>query len=132
MITEFPIYTVPSNSTPHLSDIYNSAFDEIVPPEGISERTVIEMDNNLRAMVIRNLEEIGYPHDSEQIVSDWGVNFNNSRVKKKCNLYHVIFTVEKNDSIYNDINGICVLGWATHVKCKSGGFGKFLGRIHTH
>ena len=70
MITEFPIYTVPSNSTPHLSDIYNSAFDEIVPPEGISEHTVIEMDNNLRAMVIRNLEEIGYPHDSEPIVSD--------------------------------------------------------------
>ena len=65
-------------------------------------------------------------------MSDWGFDFNDSKVDKKTNLYHVIFTGEENDSIYEDIRGCIVLGWASHVKCKSGGVGRLSGRAHTH
>ena len=34
--------------------------------------------------------------------------------------------------MYMDLNNPYVLGWASHVKCKSGNVSKFSGRIHTH
>ena len=92
----------------------------------------LEQKKLWKASLTRNLEEIGYPHDAKQIVSDWDFNFNDSKVHRKQNLHHVIFTGKKNDAIDSDISGACILGWATDVKCKSGGIGKFSGRIYMH
>ena len=129
---EFSIYTVPTGSTPKPSWIYNSAFDGVVSSKEITGTVVIGTEKTLKSSVTRNVEEIGYPHNAEQILSDWGFNFNDSKVARKRNLHHVFFTGKKNDAIYSDISGVCILGWATDVKCKSGGIGKFSGSIHMH
>lgn len=39
--------------------------------------------------------------------------------------------MEKED-IYDGVPGACVLGWTTHVKCKTRGMGRFTSHIHTH
>ena len=61
-----------------------------------------------------------------------GFNFNDTPFPTKRNLYHVIYTGEHVDYIYNDLSDAQILGWASHVKCKNSNAGRFSGRIHTH
>ena len=43
----------------------------------------------------------------------------------------MIYTGEQTDHIFSDLADAQVLGWASHVKCKTGGNSKFSGPIHT-
>ena len=43
----------------------------------------------------------------------------------------MIYTGEQTDHIFSDLADAQLLGWASHVKCKTGGNSKFSGPIHT-
>lgn len=105
------------------------AIDEIIPDDGLAGPSVVGVIPDERD-VQKEIENSGTQH--ERIVREWGFNFNDTPFPRKRNLYHVIYTDEHVDYIYNDLSDPQILGWASHVKCKNGNVGRFSGRIHTH
>ena len=124
------VYTTHIDSTPELSHIYEKAYDGIVPHEGISGPKDIGTIPCDEEEVRKNVQDP--TRSQEAMASAWGFNFNDSPYEKNRNLYHVIYTGEQNDHLYEDLTDPAVLGWATHVKCKGGGLSKCSGNIHTH
>ena len=124
------IFTMPLESTPRLSELYNDAADRIVCDEGLSGPSAIGV---LSAEEKSIQEALDAPEELvEKIVRAWGFNFNDTHYDKKRNLYHVIYTGDHLNFMCMDLNSPYVLGWARHVKCKSGNISRFSGRIHTH
>ena len=96
------MFTVPHTSTPCLGEIYKHATDGTIPDEGLTGPSVIGCLPAEEKAVQEEIENPGKYH--EQIVRDWGFNFNDSPFpKKKRNLYHVIYTGEHTDHIYSDL-----------------------------
>ena len=110
--------------------IIKQAIDEIIPDEGLAGPTVVGVIPDEERDVQKEIENSETQH--ERIVREWGFNFNDTPFPRKRNLYHVIYTDEHVDYIYNDLSDPQILGWASHVKCKNGNVGRFSGRIHTH
>ena len=124
------IFTMPLQSTPRLSELYNEAADGIVSDDGLRGPSAIGV---LLAEEKSIQEALDAPEElAEKIIRAWGFNFNDTHYNKKRNLYHVIYTDDHIDFMYLDLNSRHVLGWASHVKCKSGNVSRFSGRIHTH
>ena len=124
------IFTMPLESTPRLSELYNEAADGLIPDNGLSGPSAIGL---LPAEEKDIQEALDAPEDlAEKIVRAWGFNFNDTHYEKKRNLYHVIYTGDHVDFMYMDLRSPHVLGWASHVKCKSGNISRFSGKIHTH
>ena len=119
------VFTVKHSCTSELHDIYDTAYDGDIPTEGIWRPTIIGMELTSEKQV---QEAIWNPSKSqESIVQEWGFNFNDSPYNKREQN-----AGEQNDLLYNELSEPCVQGWAAHVKCKSGGIGKFSGKVHTH
>ena len=57
---------------------------------------------------------------------------NDSKYERKRNLYHVMYTDEHEGLLYLDMQEPQLLGFASHIKCKAGGSGRFSGRFHSH
>ena len=124
------IFTMPLSSTRCLSDIYNEAADGLVSDDGLAGPSTIGVLLNEEKSI---QEALHAPEElAKKIVRAWGFNFNDTHFEKKRNLYHVIYTGDHVDFMYMDLNNPAVLGWASHVKCKSGNVSRFSGRIHTH
>ena len=124
------IFTVPLCATPSLNDVYNKAADGIICDDGLAGPSTIGVLSNEEKTIQEALDE-PLPF-AEKAVRAWGFNFNDTHYEKKRNLYHVIYTGDHIDYMYMDLNSPAVLGWASHVKCKSGNVSRFSGKIHTH
>ena len=124
------IFTIPVSSTPTLGRIYEQANDGIISAEGLGGPSVIGVRQSEEHKVQKDIENPGLLH--EEIVRSWGFNFNDSKFERKRNLYHVIYTGEHEDHLCLDMQEPQLLRYASHVKCKAGGSGRFSGRIHTH
>ena len=124
------IFTMPLESTPRLSELYNEASDGLICEDGLTGPSAIGVLPSEEKSI---QEALDAPEDlAEKIVRAWGFNFNDTPYDKKRNLYHVIYTGDHVDFMYLDLNNPYVLGWASHVKCRSGNISRFSGRIHTH
>ena len=75
------VFTVPHTSTPCLGEIYKHAIDGIIPDEGLTEPSVIGCLPAEEKTVQEEIENPGKYH--EEIVRDWGFNFNDSPFPKK-------------------------------------------------
>ena len=110
--------------------MYNDAADGIIPDEGTAGPSAVGVFSEEEKTVQEAFDD---PENlAEKIVRSWGFNFNDTEYEKKRNLYRVIYTGDHVDFLYMDLNSLQVLGWASHVKCKSGNVSKFSGKIHTH
>ena len=124
------IFTVPTSSTPRLSDVYNEASDGIIPDNRLTGPLVVGCIPDEESSIQKAITE---PESiQEHIVRSWGFNFDDTQHKRKRNLYHVIYMGDHLDFIYADLNCLQVLRWASHIKWRSGTGGKFGGKIHTY
>ena len=123
------IFTISVSSTPTLGRIYEQANDGIISAEGLSGPSVIGVRQSEEHKVQKEIENPTLLH--EEIVRSWGFNFNDSKFETKRNLYHVIYTKEHEDHLFFDMREPQLPRYASHVKCKAGGSGRFSGRIHT-
>ena len=100
------IFTMPLESTPRLSELYNDAADRIVCDEGLSGPSAIGV---LSAEEKSIQEALDAPEElAEKIVRAWGFNFNDTHYDKKRNLYHVIYTGDHLNFVYGLEFSICI------------------------
>ena len=109
---------------------FMTAYDRFVPSEGICGPTIVGTNPTTEKDFQESIRDLNRSQD--KIIREWGFDFSASPYKKKRNLYHVIYTGEQNDLLYEDLNDPCMLGRAAYVKYKSGGVGKFSGKIRRH